>query len=82
MSSARSATGRSHSRRPLVIGLLALVAAGCQSKGNLSGKVTYKGKPLVYGQSITDGCVDFPTTLSMLHELADVASRRTPGMAN
>ena len=38
---------------------------------------------LVYGQSITDGCVDFPTTLSMLHELADVAaSSRAPGMVN
>jgi hypothetical protein len=31
------------------IGLLALVAVGCQSKGNVSGKVTYKSKPLVYG---------------------------------
>jgi 3-deoxy-7-phosphoheptulonate synthase len=28
---------------------------------------------LVYGQSITDPCVDFPTTLSMLRELADAA---------
>jgi len=37
---------------------------------------------LVYGQSITDGCVDFPITLSMLHELAEAASSRTPGMVN
>jgi 3-deoxy-7-phosphoheptulonate synthase len=31
---------------------------------------------LVYGQSITDPCVDFPTTLSMLRELADAAAAR------
>lgn len=31
---------------------------------------------LVYGQSITDPCVDFPTTLAMLHELADAAAAR------
>lgn len=36
---------------------------------------------LVYGQSITDPCVDFPTTLTMLHELADAAaSRSTPAL--
>jgi 3-deoxy-7-phosphoheptulonate synthase len=38
---------------------------------------------LVYGQSITDGCVDFPTTLSMLRELTDAAvNSHAPGMAN
>ncbi|MEW6299882.1 MAG: 3-deoxy-7-phosphoheptulonate synthase [Thermodesulfobacteriota bacterium] len=31
---------------------------------------------LVYGQSITDPCVDFPTTLAMLHELADAVASR------
>lgn len=30
---------------------------------------------LVYGQSITDACVDFPTTLTMLRELAEAAAR-------
>lgn len=29
---------------------------------------------LVYGQSITDGCVDFATTVDMLHTLADAVS--------
>lgn len=29
---------------------------------------------LVYGQSITDACVDFPTTLAMLRELAEAAA--------
>lgn len=31
---------------------------------------------LVYGQSITDPCVDFPTTLTMLRELAEAATNR------
>jgi len=31
---------------------------------------------LVYGQSITDPCVDFPTTLTMLRELAEAAANR------
>jgi 3-deoxy-7-phosphoheptulonate synthase len=35
------------------------------------------GKPLTYGQSITDGCIDWETTVSALHVLADaVATRR------
>jgi len=29
---------------------------------------------LVYGQSITDACVDFPTTHTMLRELAEAAA--------
>jgi 3-deoxy-7-phosphoheptulonate synthase len=37
-------------------------------------------KELVYGQSITDGCVDFPTTVSMLRELAAVASHARPNI--
>ncbi|PPQ43175.1 3-deoxy-7-phosphoheptulonate synthase [Rhodopseudomonas palustris] len=35
------------------------------------------GRPLQYGQSITDGCIDWATTETVLHELADaVESRR------
>jgi 3-deoxy-7-phosphoheptulonate synthase len=35
------------------------------------------GQPLVYGQSITDGCIDWETTVSALNVLADaVAARR------
>jgi 3-deoxy-7-phosphoheptulonate synthase len=38
---------------------------------------------LVYGQSITDACVDFPTTLAMLRELADaVAGCHASAMAS
>ncbi len=32
---------------------------------------------LVYGQSITDPCVDFPTTVAMLRELAEAAGAAT-----
>jgi 3-deoxy-7-phosphoheptulonate synthase len=35
------------------------------------------GKPLTYGQSITDGCIDWETTVEALNVLADaVAARR------
>ena len=35
-----------------------------------------EGGPLVYGQSITDGCVDWPTTYAMLKELAAAVRER------
>ncbi len=37
------------------------------------------GKPLVYGQSITDGCIDWPTSVRTLEDLAKAvqARRRT-----
>ncbi|TJV19612.1 MAG: 3-deoxy-7-phosphoheptulonate synthase, partial [Mesorhizobium sp.] len=34
------------------------------------------GKPLVYGQSITDGCIDWTTTETVLHGLANAVERR------
>ena len=38
------------------------------------------GVTLTYGQSITDGCIDFATTEQILHRLADaVAARRKTG---
>jgi 3-deoxy-7-phosphoheptulonate synthase len=36
------------------------------------------GIPLVYGQSVTDACVDFPTTERILHALADDCAARGP----
>jgi len=40
------------------------------------------GKPLVYGQSITDGCVDWDTSVAMLETLAAaVEARRAAGGA-
>src|SRR4029079_5880181 len=36
------------------------------------------GKALTYGQTITDGCIDWNTTVEVLNRLADaVAARRT-----
>ena len=34
------------------------------------------GKPLVYGQSITDGCIDWATTETVLHGLAGAVDWR------
>ena len=34
------------------------------------------GKPLTYGQSITDGCIDWDTTVSALNVLADAVTAR------
>ena len=41
------------------------------------------GQPLAYGQSITDGCIDWETTVSALNVLADaVATRRNAQSGN
>lgn len=34
------------------------------------------GNPLVYGQSITDACIDWPETLGLLRELAEAVQKR------
>ena len=34
------------------------------------------GKPLTYGQSITDGCIDWQTTVTALEQLADAVGTR------
>ncbi len=34
------------------------------------------GKPLVYGQSITDGCIDWPTSEAVLERLAEAVRQR------
>ena len=34
------------------------------------------GRPLVYGQSITDACLDWDSTGSLLHELAAAVRER------
>ena len=34
------------------------------------------GRPLVYGQSITDGCIDWPTSVKMLERLATAVRRQ------
>jgi hypothetical protein len=44
-----SAPVRSFSFRVVAAALLTSAAIGCGGRGNASGKVTYKGKPLVWG---------------------------------
>jgi 3-deoxy-7-phosphoheptulonate synthase len=48
------------------------LVAGAQSLGN--------GKELVYGQSITDACVDWAETQGMLRELAGAVQKRRQGV--
>ena len=41
---------------PAVAGsLLVLIGVGCQSRGNVSGKVTFKNKPVVFGTVLIHG---------------------------
>ncbi|MCI0376193.1 MAG: hypothetical protein L0215_01170 [Gemmataceae bacterium] len=56
--------GNSRPRRPALVRVLlsavcgaalVLAAAGCQSQGNVSGKVTYKSKPVVFGTILIQG---------------------------
>jgi 3-deoxy-7-phosphoheptulonate synthase len=37
------------------------------------------GKPLRYGQSITDACIDWPTSITVLDRLAEAVKRRRAG---
>jgi 3-deoxy-7-phosphoheptulonate synthase len=39
------------------------------------------GQPLVYGQSITDACVDWETSVSMLQRLSDAVEQRRAAVA-
>ncbi|MCP4386359.1 MAG: 3-deoxy-7-phosphoheptulonate synthase, partial [Hyphomicrobiales bacterium] len=38
--------------------------------------------PLVYGQSITDGCIDWDTSVSVLETLADAVAERRRVLAS
>lgn len=49
MSSVCSTPVRSCGRLAAAGALLALTALGCGGRGDVTGKVTYKGKPLVFG---------------------------------
>jgi 3-deoxy-7-phosphoheptulonate synthase len=52
---------------------------GVMIESNLvaSAQKLVQGKPLVYGQSITDACIDWPETHTLLNELAaSVRERR------
>ncbi|MGO7580760.1 hypothetical protein ACC699_39775, partial [Rhizobium ruizarguesonis] len=38
--------------------------------------VAVSGKPLVYGQSITDGCIDWDMSVAVLEDMATSARER------
>jgi 3-deoxy-7-phosphoheptulonate synthase len=83
-------SGKNHERQPAV-----LTDVGGQVRGGaehvlgvmlesnlVAGRQELRSKAdLVYGQSITDACIDFPTTERALLELANDASARKPLVA-
>jgi len=52
--------------------------AGVMIESNLVGgrQDLVAGKPLTYGQSITDGCIDWETSVAVLERLAEAVRRR------
>ena len=83
-------SGKNHERQPAV-----LADVGGQVRGGsehvlgvmlesnlVAGRQELRSKAdLVYGQSITDACIDFPTTERVLLELAHDAAARKPLVA-
>jgi len=81
-------SGKNHEKQPEVLAEIgAQLRAGSEHllgvmiESNLVGgkqELTSDKGALRYGQSITDGCVDFATTERMLEQLAADAARRSP----
>ena len=78
-------SGKKPENQPLVVADIAeQIAAGEQRivgamiESNLvAGRQdVVPGKPLIYGQSITDGCIDWETTVSALNRLAEAVEAR------
>jgi hypothetical protein len=51
----KSPARRTHSLFHAVVALGFLAAAGCQGTGDVSGKVTFQGKPVVFGTVLFEG---------------------------
>jgi 3-deoxy-7-phosphoheptulonate synthase len=51
---------------------------GVMIESNLVGgrQDLVEGQPLVYGQSITDGCIDWDTSVQVLERLAEAVKNR------
>jgi 3-deoxy-7-phosphoheptulonate synthase len=83
-------SGKDHNREPIVLrDVVGQLEAGSQSIFGImlesflvAGRQTVTpGQPLVYGQSITDACLDWDTTSALLVELASaVRARRGAGV--
>jgi len=77
--------GKDHNRQPVVLTDIAgqLASGSPHLLGVMIESHLVAGRQAIpsdlgqlrYGQSITDACVDFPTTISMLHAVADAAAR-------
>jgi hypothetical protein len=67
MISPRFAPARTLIRPRVWFGLLALAVAGCQSRGDVSGTVTFKDKPLVYG-TVLFVCSDGASVQAMIQK--------------
>ena len=78
-------SGRQHDQQPLAAAAIAAqVAAGARAiigfmlESNLAGgrQAHEPGRPLVYGQSITDACLSLTETVPVLEQLAQAAAMR------
>jgi 3-deoxy-7-phosphoheptulonate synthase len=80
-------SGKKHDQQPQVAADVAAQVAGGERaiigfmlESNLvAGCQTHRaGRPLVYGQSITDACLGFAETIPVLEQLAAAAAQRRP----
>ena len=78
-------SGKKPENQPLVAKDIAAQIAGGEDRimgllieSNLvAGRQDLDATPLIYGQSVTDGCIDWDTSVEVLQHLADaVATRR------
>ena len=78
-------SGKNPDNQPLVVGSIAAQLAagdsrivGAMLESNLvAGRQDLlPGQPLTYGQSITDGCIGWDTTVEVLHRLAEATEER------
>ena len=78
-------SGKRPERQPLVVeDIVAQIAAGDRRIGGVmieSNLVAGRqdlvpGLPLLYGQSVTDGCIDWPTSVALLERLAGAVARQ------
>ena len=53
-----------------------LIGAMLESNLVAGSQTLANGKTLIYGQSITDACIDWPETHTLLHELAHAVQKR------
>jgi 3-deoxy-7-phosphoheptulonate synthase len=80
-------SGKNPDRQPEVASVIAAQIAGgeraiCAAmiESNLvGGSQDYRARPLVYGRSVTDGCLSWEKTLPVLAELADAVRARRSG---